>query len=60
MQTTAGCVDQVHDPLPLTRFHHRVSLVGPDSGGQHSGLPRLINPADTEAQVVISGLLNGD
>ena len=60
MQTTAGCVDQVHDPLPPTRFHHRVSLVGPNSGGQHGGLPRLINPADTEAQVVISGLHNGD
>ena len=56
VQTTSGFVDRIHDLLPPTWFYHRVALVGPDSGGQHDGQLRLINPADTEAQVVIFGL----
>ena len=56
VQTTSGFVDRIHDLLPPTWFYHRVSLVGPDSGGQHDGELRLINPGDTEAQVVIFGV----
>ena len=56
VETTAGFVDRVHDLLPPTWFYHRVALVGPDDAGQHDGQLRLINPADTEAQVVIFGL----
>ena len=56
VQTTAGFVDRIHDLLPPTWFYHRVALVGPDDAGQHDGQLRLINPADTEAQVVIFGL----
>ena len=56
VQTSAGFVDRIHDLVPPTWFYHRVALVGPDSGGQHDGRLRLINPADTEANVVIFGL----
>jgi len=50
VQTTSGFVDRVHDLLPPKWFGHRVTLVGPDSNGQHDEQLRLINPADTEAQ----------
>ena len=56
VQTTSGFVDRIHDLLAPTWFYHRVALVGPDNGGQHDGQLRLINPADTEAQVVIFAL----
>ena len=56
VQTTTGFVDRIHDLLPPTWFYHGVALVGPHDAGQHDGQLRLINPADTEAQVVIFGL----
>ena len=56
VQTMSGFVDRIHDLLPPKWFGHRVTLVGPDSGGQHDGQLRLINPADTEAQVWIFGV----
>ena len=56
VETTAGFVDRVHDLLPPTWFYHRVALPGTDESGQHEGQLRLINPAETEAQVIIFGL----
>ena len=56
VQTTSGFVDRVHDLLPPKWFGHRVTLVGPDSEGQHDGELRLMNPADTEARVWIFGV----
>ena len=56
VQTKTGFVDGIHDLLPPTWFYHRVALAGPDDAGQLDGQLRLINPADTEAEVVIFGL----
>ena len=56
VQTASGFVDRIHDLLPPKWFGHRLTLVGPDSGAQHEGQLRLINPADSEAQVWIFGV----
>lgn len=58
VHTAAGFVDSLHDVAPRRSFYHRVTLLAPDPGG---GLPdgssvRLINPADTPADVAVFGV----